>query len=89
MQNVMNGLANIMGNAKNKFKMQEFQKSIKTYATEKEKMEALNELIQDGMEFDDEIDDTDADALIRDKEIEMKHKSDKSRETEEFMEEDL
>lgn len=35
MQNVMNGLANIMGNAKNKVKIEQFQKSIKTYTTEK------------------------------------------------------
>lgn len=35
MQSVMNGLANIMGNAKNKVKIEQFQKSIKTYTTEK------------------------------------------------------
>jgi len=35
MQNVMNGLANIMGNAKNKVKIENFQKTIKTYTTEK------------------------------------------------------
>ena len=35
MQNVMNGMAKIMGNAKNKFKMQDFQNSMKTYTTEK------------------------------------------------------
>lgn len=29
----MNGLANIMGNAKNKIKVEQFQKSIKTYTT--------------------------------------------------------
>lgn len=33
MQSVMNGLANIMGNAKNKVKIDQFQKSIKTYTT--------------------------------------------------------
>jgi hypothetical protein len=42
MQNVMNGLANIMGNAKNKIKVEQFQKSIKTYTTEKERMQAVN-----------------------------------------------
>lgn len=58
MQGVMNGLANIMGTAKNKIKIAEFQKSIKTYSTEKEKMEALNEMIQDSMDMEeDEIDD--------------------------------
>lgn len=65
MQSVMNGLANIMGNAKNKVKIEQFQKSIKTYTTEKERMQAVNELIQDTMDLDeDEVDDTDVDKLI-------------------------
>lgn len=38
MQNVMNGMANIMGSAKGKIKIEQFQKSMKTYTTEKEKM---------------------------------------------------
>ena len=42
MQSVMNGLANIMGNAKNKVKIDQFQKSIKTYTTEKQRMQAVN-----------------------------------------------
>ncbi len=54
MQSVMNGLANIMGNAKNKVKIEQFQKSIKTYTTEKERMQAVNELIQDTMELDED-----------------------------------
>jgi hypothetical protein len=33
MQGVMNGMAKIMGTAKNKIKIEEFQKSIKTYTT--------------------------------------------------------
>jgi hypothetical protein len=33
MQQVMNGMANIMGNAKNKVKMDQFQNSMKTYQT--------------------------------------------------------
>lgn len=33
MQNVMNGLANIMGDAKNKVKINQFQQSMKTYMT--------------------------------------------------------
>lgn len=53
MQNVMNGMANIMGNAKNKLKVQQFQKSMKTYMTEKERMEAVNEMIQDTMDVDE------------------------------------
>ena len=65
MQNVMNGMAKIMGNAKNQIKIQEFQKSIKTYTTQKERMEAVNEMIQDTMDVDEgEIDDTQVDKLI-------------------------
>lgn len=75
MQNVMNGLANIMGNAKNKVKVQEFQKSMKTYMTEKERMEAVNEMIQDTMELDEEeIDDMDVNSLINGMEDEVKKK---------------
>lgn len=75
MQNVMNGLANIMGNAKNKIKVQEFQKSMKTYTTEKERMQAMNEMIQDTMEMgEDEIDDNDVDKLIMGMEDEVHKK---------------
>ena len=75
MQNVMNGLANIMGNAKNKVKVQEFQKSMKTYMTEQERMEAVNEMIQDTMELDEEeIDDMDVNSLINGMEDEVKKK---------------
>lgn len=35
MQNVMTGMAKIMGNAKNQIKIEQFQKSMKTYTTEK------------------------------------------------------
>jgi len=71
----MNGLANIMGNAKNKIKIDQFQKSIKTYTTEKERMQAVNELIQDTMDLDeDDIDDTDVDKLILGMEDEVKNK---------------
>ena len=38
---------------------------MKTYTTEKERMQLMNEMIQDSMEIaDDEIDDTDVDGLI-------------------------
>ena len=75
MQNVMNGLANIMGNAKNKIKEQESQKSMKTYTTEKERMQAMNEMIQDTMEMgEDEIDDNDVDKLIMGMEDEVHKK---------------
>lgn len=75
MQNVMNGMANIMGNAKNKLKVDQFQKSMKTYMTEKERMEAVNEMIQDTMDVDEEeIDDNDVDKLIFGMEDEIKKK---------------
>lgn len=35
MQNVMTGMANIMGRANGKLKMENFQKTMKTYQTEK------------------------------------------------------
>ena len=75
MQNVMNGLANIMGNAKNQVKIQEFQKSMKTYMTEKERMEAVNEMIQDTMDLDEEeVDDMDVNNLINGMEEEVQKK---------------
>lgn len=42
MQNVMNGMAKIMGGAQSKFKTQDFMNSMKTYTTEKERMEMIN-----------------------------------------------
>jgi hypothetical protein len=42
MSNVMNGMANIMGDAKNKIKIEQFQKSMTTYQTEKERMQLVN-----------------------------------------------
>jgi urease gamma subunit len=75
MQKVMSNLANIMGSAKNKIKVEDFIKTAKTYTTEKEKMEALNELVQDTMDIDDDgIDDSDADKLILSMEDEAKRK---------------
>jgi hypothetical protein len=38
MANVMNGMANIMGNAKKSINIEQFQNSMKTYTTEKERM---------------------------------------------------
>ena len=74
MQNVMNGMAKIMGNAQNKVKMEQFQKSMKTYTTEKEKMEMVNEMVQDSMDFDEEVDDADAENLVRDMELDAKRR---------------
>ena len=50
MSNVMNGMANIMGDAKNKINIEQFNKNMRTYATEKERMEMVNEMIQDSMD---------------------------------------
>jgi hypothetical protein len=75
MQKVMSNLANIMGSAKNKIKVEDFIKTAKTYTTEKEKMEALNELVQDTMDIDDDcIDDADVDGLILGMEDDVKRK---------------
>jgi len=42
MSNVMNGMAKIMGNAKNKINIEQFTNNMKTYTTEKERMEMMN-----------------------------------------------
>ena len=64
MQNVMTGMANIMGRANNKLKVDNFQKTMKTYQTQKQKMQIMNQMIQDGMQFEDEIDDSDVNNLL-------------------------
>ena len=51
MSEVMNGMAKIMGSAKNKINMDKFQNSMKTYTTEKERMQLMNEMIQDSMDM--------------------------------------
>ena len=58
------GLGNIMGSANGKIKMEQFQKSMTTYQTEKQKMQLVNEMIQDGMDFEDQVDDSDVDKLL-------------------------
>ena len=50
MSNVMNGMANIMSTAKNKINIQQFQQNMKTYSTEKERLQLVNEMIQDSMD---------------------------------------
>lgn len=81
MSNVMNGMANIMGNAKNKISIEQFQKNMKTYTTEKERMQLVNEMIQDSMDVaEDEIDDTDVDTLINNMETDIKQKKQKEAE---------
>ena len=54
MSNVMNGMANIMGDAKNKIKIEQFQKSMTTYQTQKERMQLVNEMINDSMNMDED-----------------------------------
>ena len=81
MANVMNGMAKIMGNAKNHINVEQFQNSMKTYTTEKERMQLMNEMIQDSMEVaEDEVEDTDVDNLIANMEADIKNK--KNREME-------
>jgi division protein CdvB (Snf7/Vps24/ESCRT-III family) len=83
MSNVMNGMAKIMGNAKNKINIEQFQNSMKTYSTEKERMQIMNEMIQDSMDVaDDEIEDTDVDNLIANMETDIRNKKQKNFEAE-------
>lgn len=58
---------------------------MKTYTTEKERMQLMNEMIQDSMEMaEDEIEDGDVDNLISNMEADIKNK--KQREIEANME---
>ena len=42
MQNVMSGMANIMGGANQKMKNQDYQETMKRFMTEKERMNVMN-----------------------------------------------
>jgi hypothetical protein len=78
MSNVMSGMAKIMGNAQNKINLEQFQNNMKTYTTEKERMQLVNEMIQDSMEMaEDEIEDSDVDGLIANMETDIKNKKQK------------
>lgn len=67
MQNVMAGMAKIMGNASNKMKNQGMQETMKRFMTEKERMAVMNEYVEDVMNADEEeIEDEDVDKLIND-----------------------
>lgn len=58
---------------------------MKTYTTEKERMQLMNEMIQDSMEMaEDEVEDGDVDNLISNMEADIKNK--KQREIEANME---
>lgn len=52
MQNVMEGMAKIMGNASNKMKNQNMNETMKKFMTEKERMNVMNEYMEDIMNAD-------------------------------------
>lgn len=82
MQNVMNGMAKIMSGASNKMKNQGYQDTIKKFMTEKERMNVLNEYVEDVMNTDEEeIEDEDVDKLIGEMEHEAVAKKQKKVET--------
>lgn len=67
MQNVMSGMAKIMTGANSKMKTADYQETMKKFMTEKERMNIMNEMVQDIMEGDEEeIEDDDVDKLIND-----------------------
>lgn len=77
-------MAKIMGSAKNKINIEQFQNNMKTYSTEKQRMQIMNEMIQDSMEMgDDEIDDSEVDNMIHNFETDIKNKKQKNFEMEE------
>ena len=64
MQNVMSGMAKIMSGANNKMKGMNYEETMKRFMTEKERMNVMNEYVQDIMEGDQEdIEDEDVDKL--------------------------
>lgn len=74
-------MAKIMGNAKNKINIEQFQNSMKTYTTEKERMQLMNEMIQDSMDMaEDEVEDGDVDNLIANMEADIKKRKNKQAE---------
>ena len=67
MDNVMAGMAKIMSGANSKMKNNDYQQTMKRFMTEKERMNVMNEYVQDIMEGDNqEIEDDDVDKLIDD-----------------------
>ena len=52
MQNVMSGMAKIMGGANQKMKNQDYQETMKRFMHQKERMNVMNEYVQDIMEGD-------------------------------------
>ncbi len=67
MQKVMAGMTNIMSGASSKMKNGNYQETMKKFITEKERMNVLNEYVEDVMNADeDDIEDEDVDKLIGD-----------------------
>ena len=67
MNNVMSGMAKIMSGANQKMKGMNYEDTMKRFMTEKERMNVMNEYVQDIMEGDQEdIEDEDVDKLIND-----------------------
>lgn len=67
MQNVMSGMAKIMNGASNKMKGMGTEETIKRFMHEKERMNVLNDYVDDVMNADEEeIEDEDVDKLIND-----------------------
>lgn len=61
----MSGMAKIMGGATNKMKTADYQETMKRFMTEKERMNVMNEYVQDIMGGEEEeIEDEDVDKLI-------------------------
>jgi len=54
MQNVMSGMAKIMSGANNKMKGNDYQETMKRFMTEKERMNVMNEYVQDIMGAEEE-----------------------------------
>ncbi len=54
MQNVMSGMAKIMSGANNKIKGMDYQDTMKRFMTEKERMNVMNEYVQDIMGAEEE-----------------------------------
>ena len=64
-------MGKIMSGASNKMKNQGYQETMKRFMTEKERMNVLNEYVEDVMNGDEEqIEDDDVDKLINDMEHE-------------------
>lgn len=90
MANVMTGMAKIMGNARNKINMEQFQNSMKTYTTEKQRMQLMNQMIQDSMDLaQDEVEDGDVDNLIANMQADIKQKKQQQIENDMAAEEEI